>query len=114
MSSTLGAPLGGTMRGGHQVFESLASSLMTPPNGNSGAGICLPLITSVPAATPGSPVICCVQAEGAAAITAAANITPKRIGFTDFIVVNLVCCCLSNSSEEPQICRACCGLPMGL
>src|SRR5207249_9520794 len=50
----------------------------------------------------------------AAAMTAAASIPPKRIFLADFIGINLVCCCLSNSSEEAQTCRACCGLPMGL
>src|SRR3974390_2743884 len=32
ISSTLGAPLGGTTRGGHQAFESDAFSLVPPPN----------------------------------------------------------------------------------
>src|SRR5678810_714866 len=32
MSNTLGAPLGGTTRGGHHGVESVAFSLITPPN----------------------------------------------------------------------------------
>jgi len=37
-SRTLGARLGGTMVGGHHGLESLALSLITPPNLGSGAG----------------------------------------------------------------------------
>ncbi len=40
MSSTFGAPFGGTTRGAHQAFDCRASSLMTPPNGGSGGGSC--------------------------------------------------------------------------
>ena len=47
MSSTLGAPLGGTMRGGHHGFDSEAFCLITPPNFGSGGGSCLPLIVVV-------------------------------------------------------------------
>ena len=42
MSSTLGAPFGGTTRGGHHGFDSVAFSLITPPNFGSGGGSCLP------------------------------------------------------------------------
>src|SRR5664279_2390415 len=59
MSSTLGAPLGGTTRGGHQGVESVASSLITPPNFGGGGGICLPLIVVVASAEPSVPVTCC-------------------------------------------------------
>ena len=38
MSSTFGAPLGGTMRGGHHGVDSEAFSLITPPNFGSGGG----------------------------------------------------------------------------
>ena len=38
MSRTLGASLGGTMRGAHQALDCRASSLITPPNFGSGAG----------------------------------------------------------------------------
>ena len=44
ISSTLGAPLGGTTRGAHQGFDCRASSLITPPNFGSGGGSCLPLM----------------------------------------------------------------------
>src|SRR5271170_1934459 len=59
MSSTLGAPLGGTTRGGHHGVESLASSLMTPPNFGGGAGSCFPSIVVVALGEPNSPVTCC-------------------------------------------------------
>ena len=47
MSSTLGAPFGGTTRGGHQGFDSEAFSLITPPNFGSGGGSCFPSIVVV-------------------------------------------------------------------
>jgi hypothetical protein len=56
ISSTLGAPFGGTMRGAHQGFDCSASSLMTPPNFGSGAGSCLPLIVVVALGEPRVPV----------------------------------------------------------
>src|SRR5271157_3961357 len=47
MSSTLGAPFGGTTRGAHQAFDSEALSLITPPKFGSGGGSCFPLIVVV-------------------------------------------------------------------
>ena len=41
INSTLGAPFGGTMFGGHQGVESVARSWITPPNFGSGGGSCL-------------------------------------------------------------------------
>src|SRR5713226_2335758 len=58
MSSTLGAPFGGTRRGGHHGCESLALSLMTPPNFGGGGGSCLPSIVIVALGEPGVPFIC--------------------------------------------------------
>src|SRR5882724_8420891 len=54
---TLGAPLGGTTRGGHQVFDSLALSLITPPNDSGGGGSCFPSSVIVALGEPGTPVI---------------------------------------------------------
>src|SRR5271157_3846412 len=47
MSSTLGAPFGGTTRGGHHAFDCAAVCPMTPPNSGSGAGSCFPLMVVV-------------------------------------------------------------------
>jgi len=61
MSSTFGAPLGGTTVGGHHGLESTAFSLITPPNGGAGGGSCFPLIVVVALGEPGVPLvwICC-------------------------------------------------------
>src|ERR1700722_2548689 len=61
MSRTLGAPLGGTTRGGHHGVESLALSLITPPNGNGGGGSCFPSRVTVELGDPGTPLICCAE-----------------------------------------------------
>src|SRR5271165_234480 len=63
MSSTLGAPLGGTTVIGQYGFESLASSLITPPNGAGGGGSCLPSMVVVALGEPGTPVICCAETD---------------------------------------------------
>src|SRR4029079_1163714 len=81
MSSTLGAPLGGTTRGGQYGFESRALSLITPPNGIGGAGICFPSIVTVALGEPGVPVICWAAADvrrDAASSTAAAASATTR------------------------------------
>jgi hypothetical protein len=56
ISKTLGAPLGGTKRGGHHGVESLALSLMIPPNGGGGDGSCEPSTVVVALGEPGTPV----------------------------------------------------------
>jgi hypothetical protein len=63
MSNTLGAPLGGTTRGGHQAFDSDAFSLMTPPNFGSGGGSCFPSIVVVAPGEPGTALTSCADAE---------------------------------------------------
>src|SRR5208283_3550292 len=62
MRRTLGAPLGGTTRGGHHGVESLALSLITPPNGIGGGGSCFPSSVTVALGEPGTPVICWADA----------------------------------------------------
>ena len=57
MSSTLGASLGGTMRGAHHGLESVAFSLITPPNFGSGGGSCSPLMVVVALGWPMTPVV---------------------------------------------------------
>jgi hypothetical protein len=59
MSNTLGAPFGGTIRGGHHGFDSVAFSLITPPNFGSGGGSCFPSMVVVAPGEPSSPVTCC-------------------------------------------------------
>src|SRR5215831_13927920 len=83
ITRTLGAPLGGTMRGAHQALDCKASSLMTPPNFGSGAGSCLPSIVVVAPGEPGVPVICCATARGV--LSTNRNETPisRRIMFDD-------------------------------
>src|SRR5438552_16214547 len=102
MSKILGAPLGATTRGGQYGLESLTLSLITPPNGMGGGGICFPSIVTVALGAPGVPLICWVQAECATAMTAAASIPPRRKCLADFIAVYLSCCCFSDSHEEAQ------------
>src|SRR5438105_9653903 len=81
----LGAPLGGTTRGGQYGLESRALSLITPPNFNGGAGICFPSIVTVELGFPGVPLICWAWAEGATAITAAASVALKITYLIGFI-----------------------------
>src|SRR6516225_5307880 len=52
MSRMFGAPFGGTTLGGHQGLESLAVSLITPPNFDSAGGSCLPLMVVVASGVP--------------------------------------------------------------
>jgi hypothetical protein len=52
ISSTLGAPFGGTTRGAHQAFDSEAFSLISPPKSGAGGGSCFPSIVRV---APGEP-----------------------------------------------------------
>ena len=59
INSTLGAPFGGTTRGGHHGFDSEALSLITPPNFGLGCGSCFPLMVVVALGEPNSPVTCC-------------------------------------------------------
>src|SRR5664280_2724112 len=61
MSSTLGAPFGGTTLGGHHGVESVAACVMTPPNFGGGGGICFPLMVVVALAWPSVPVTTCAD-----------------------------------------------------
>src|SRR5271169_472028 len=66
ISRILGAPFGGTTRGGHHGSDSEAFCLITPPNFGSGGGSCLPLRVVVAPGEPGSPVVwISARAEGA-------------------------------------------------
>src|SRR6187431_1118898 len=88
IKSTFGAPFGGTTDGGQYGLESAALSLITPPNFGSGGGSCFPSMVVVALGEPGVPVVwICARAEGATAMTTAASIAPRRICFSDFIVL---------------------------
>src|SRR6516165_9934316 len=66
-----GAPCGGTTLGGHHGVDSLAVSLITPPNFGSGGGSCLPLIVVVASGEPGVPLICWAHDEEVIMVNAA-------------------------------------------
>ena len=63
ISSTLGAPFGGTTRGAHQGFESEAFCWITPPNFGSGRGSSRPLMLAVARGEPGSLASCAMHRE---------------------------------------------------
>src|SRR5271166_2281440 len=52
ISRMLGAPAGGTIRGGHHDLDWAAFRLMVPPNGRLGAGSTSPGIVRVPSGEP--------------------------------------------------------------
>src|SRR5882757_5237779 len=58
ISSTLGAPFGGTTVGGQYGLDCSAPKLMVPPNFGGGGGRYLPSIVSVALGAPGTPLIC--------------------------------------------------------
>jgi hypothetical protein len=68
ISSTLGAPLGGTTFGGQPGLESAALRLTLPAKGGGGFGIYFPSMVVVALGEPGVPVVwTCALAEGATA-----------------------------------------------
>src|SRR5271166_1581622 len=95
MSSTLGAPLGGTMRGGHQGVESLAVSLITPPNFGGGGGSCFPLMVVVASAEPNVPVTCC--ATDVPPTKRLATVNAPRASFRNPAPKSTLCLLTSNS-----------------
>src|ERR1019366_2475405 len=79
MRSTLGAPLGGTTRGGHHGLESTALSLITPPNFIGGGGSCLPLSDMVASGEPDTPLICWARKVLAVRNQATINAAPSEM-----------------------------------
>src|SRR5271165_783237 len=79
MRRMLGAPLGGTTRGGQYGVESRALSLITPPNFGGGAGSCSPLMVVVALGEPGVPVISWAGAGRATNIAAPAASSNKPL-----------------------------------
>src|SRR5208337_2171487 len=95
MSRTLGAPLGGTMVGGHQGFESVAFSLITPPNFGAGAGSWFPLMVVVALGDPNLPVTTCAATGATASVAASKNAatsatTPIPVGFCVILCTPLI------------------------
>src|SRR5271165_3075301 len=80
MSKMLGAPAGGTTRGGHQGFESLALSLMTPPNAGGAGGRTRPLMEMVELGLPGVPLSTPSEAAVGAEPPGCALALPDRNG----------------------------------
>src|SRR5215472_6841277 len=80
ISSTLGAPFGGSTRGGQYGVDCAALRSILPPNFNGGFGSCLPLIVVVALGEPGTPVtVCAIEggvATGAASSAASTNAVP--------------------------------------
>ena len=58
ISSTFGAPLGGSTRGGQYGFDCAALRSILPPNFGGGGGAVRPSIVIVAAGEPGAPLIC--------------------------------------------------------
>src|SRR5471030_459438 len=80
ISNTLGAPFGGTTRGGHHGLDSLALSLITPPNLVGGGGSCLPSMVIVALGEPGVPLICW-------AIAPDERLVPRRMPDTSAVAI---------------------------
>src|SRR4030095_16540352 len=94
ISNTFGAPLGGTTDGGQYGLESLAVSLITPPNFGGSGGSCLPSSVIVALGVPGVPVICwacAVRAARGSSRLAANNRQPEieRFAVNKFIMSRL-------------------------
>ena len=64
MSSTLGAPFGGTTRAGQNGFEPFVERSILPPNFCGGGGSCLPSMVVVAEGEPGVPVVPCARGAG--------------------------------------------------
>src|SRR5450631_1812512 len=84
MRRTFGAPLGGTTLGGQYGVDSVAVSLITPPNGSGGGGSCFPSIVTVALGEPGTPVICWAEA-GRATESAAEAIRTLATRIIEFV-----------------------------
>src|SRR5579863_5173886 len=85
MRRMLGAPLGGTTRGGHKGLESKALCLITPPNFIGGGGSCVPLSVTVALGEPNSPVTCCAMQKDGRSARATPQSTSATKCLTAFI-----------------------------
>src|SRR5271166_3430246 len=110
ISSTLGAPFGGTICGGHQVLDPAGVSLITPPNLGDGGGSCLPSIVVVAPGDPNTPVTCCASAGTTVSVAksrnAAALATPL------FSVVTRCMLCAPPAETRQAISPPACGVDL--
>jgi hypothetical protein len=67
ISSTFGAPLRGSTRGGQYGFDCAALRSILPSNFDGGTGICSPLMATEELGEPGTPVVCWARAVVASA-----------------------------------------------
>ena len=90
IKSTLGAPFGGTTRGAHHGLDRSAPSLISPPNLETGGGICSPPRVVVALGEPGTPVVCCARAgeRNKPLATAVANRREAVFNFNLWVPIN--------------------------
>src|SRR5262249_24192914 len=74
ISSTLGAPLGGTTRGAHHGLDWAALRLISPPNFGVGFWRYLPSMVVVALGDPGTPVVCWAGGAPGCACNSAASL----------------------------------------
>src|SRR6516162_8118572 len=79
MSSTLGAPCGGTTAGGHHGFEALTFGLITPPNFGGGGGRRRVLSVSVALGAPAGGDFTCCTATPTTVPSSAPTITAVQV-----------------------------------
>src|SRR6516165_576958 len=92
ISRMLGAPFGGTTLGGHHGVDSLAVSLITPPNVGSGGGSCLPLMVMVASGEPGVPLICWAKDDAVVKAKVAHNFAAHWTESLRFMMCFLIYC----------------------
>src|SRR6185436_139298 len=101
ISSTLGAPLGGTTVGGQPGLESTALRLILPAKGGGGLGIYFPSRVVVAPGEPSSPVTCWA---GSVATNAATTDPHIRIRLLCFIWLMSLCLVYSLSAGSLTLC----------
>src|SRR4051794_8966023 len=102
ISSTLGAPFGGTVRGGHHSLDPWSVSLITPPNLGGGDGSCLPSRVIVALGDPSVPLTCWAIAPGG-------RVTPIRRLNDSVRVILMTCSCFVQCIGNPHdswMCRS--------
>src|SRR5512132_666612 len=102
ISSTLGAPLRGTMEGGQKGLESLADSLITPPNFGGGGGIWSPWSVVVALGEPGVPVIVCAVAGIETRTALMIEMTKSIFGFIVFMTLGSLCFSSTSAAHPPD------------